>query len=100
MITDLNAKSAGNGFLSPDHMGYVITNRASLNSISTIHSTTSSVAATLTEHSDEDTCNIRRLLLRKIEAQISDAWDEVDKVALWLQIVKEAIRGVKRRAYL
>ena len=100
MITDLHTKSAGNGFLSPNHMDSTITNRTSLNSISTIYSTTSSIAATLTEHSDEDTRNIRRLLLRKIEAQISDAWDEVDKVALWLQIVKEAIRGVKRRAYL
>ena len=100
MITDLHTKSAGNGFLSPNHMDSIITNRTSLNSISTIYSTTSSIAATLTGHSDEDTRNIRRLLLRKIEAQISDAWDEVDKVALWVQIVKEAIRGVKRRAYL
>ena len=59
-----------------------------------------SLAATLTENDDEDTRIIRRLLLRKIEAQISGIWDEVDNVTGWLQIVKEAVRGVKRRAYL
>jgi len=74
-----------------------------LASITTLHSTRSSVtsvAATLTEHDDEDTRIIRRLLLRKIEAQTSGIWDEVDNVTGWLQIVKEAVRGVKRRAYL
>lgn len=40
---------------------------------------------------------MRRLLLRKIEAQTSGAWDEVDRVTGWLQIVKEAARSVKRR---
>ncbi|KAF8637813.1 hypothetical protein AX16_010731 [Volvariella volvacea WC 439] len=49
---------------------------------------------------DEDTRIIRRLLLRKVEASIGGAWDEMDKVVTWLRIVKEAIRGVKRRAYL
>ena len=71
-------------------------------SITTIYSNQSSVslAATLTENDDEDTRIIRRLLLRKIEAQTSGIWDEVDNVTGWLQIVKEAVRGVKRRAYL
>jgi hypothetical protein len=75
----------------------------SLASITTIYSNRSSVvslAATLTEHDDEDTRIVRRLLLRKIEAQTSGIWDEVDNVTGWLQIVKEAVRGVKRRAYL
>ena len=74
----------------------------SLASITTIYSNRSSVslAATLTENDDEDTRIIRRLLLRKIEAQTSGIWDEVDNVTGWLQIVKEAVRGVKRRAYL
>ena len=110
-ITDLQTKADNEsrlilqGQLSPGLLGYstAISNRPSLASISTIYSTTSSivsVAATLTEHDDEDTRVIRRLLLRKIEAQTSGAWDEVDKVMGWLQIVKEAIRGVKRRACL
>jgi hypothetical protein len=73
-----------------------------LASITTIYSNRSSIslAATLTENDDEDTRIIRRLLLRKIEAQTSGIWDEVDSVTGWLQIVKEAVRGVKRRAYL
>jgi hypothetical protein len=77
--------------------------RPSLASITTNYSNRSSVvslAATLTENDDEDTRIIRRLLLRKIEAQTSGIWDEVDNVTGWLQIVKEAVRGVKRRAYL
>lgn len=72
-------------------------------SIATMYSnksSASSVAATLTEHDDEDTRIIRRLLLRKIEAQTSGIWSEVDNVSGWLPIVKEAVRGVKRRAYL
>lgn len=77
--------------------------RPSLASITTSYSNRSSVvslAATLTENDDEDTRIIRRLLLRKIEAQTSGIWDEIDNVTGWLQIVKEAVRGVKRRAYL
>ncbi|PFH51066.1 hypothetical protein AMATHDRAFT_143442 [Amanita thiersii Skay4041] len=49
---------------------------------------------------DEDTRIIRRLLLRKIEAQVAGAWDEMDRVDSWLRVTKEVIRGVKRRAYL
>ncbi|KAH9481761.1 Ankyrin repeat domain-containing protein 55 [Psilocybe cubensis] len=93
--------------LSPGLLGYTtalsLSARPSLASISTIYSTASSVAsvaATLTENDDEDTRIIRRLLLRKIEAQTSGAWDEVDKVTGWLSIVKESVRSVKRRAYL
>ncbi len=103
MIADLhNKKTVGDGLLSPNHIvpTHTITKCASSMSISTVCSATSSVAATLTEHIDEDARIIRRLLLRKIEAQISGAWDEVDKVIIWLQIVKEAVRGVKRQAYL
>lgn len=111
MINDLHntalkvADAVSRGDLSPGLLGYTnaITSRASFASISTIYSVASSVAsvaATLTENDDEDTRIIRRLLLRKIEAQTSGAWDEVDKVVGWLPIVKEAVRGVKRRAYL
>ncbi|KAF8969137.1 ankyrin repeat-containing domain protein [Flammula alnicola] len=101
----LESKSAANVEFSPGLLGYAnaMSARPSLASISTIYSTSSSVssvAATLTENDDEDIRVIRRLLLRKIEAQTSGAWDEVDKVMGWLQIVKEAVRSVKRRAYL
>ena len=90
---------------SPDLLGYsnIISLRPSLASISSMQSTCSSivsVAATLTENDDEDTRIVRRLLLRKIEAQTSGAWDEVEKVIGWLRVVKEVVRGIKRRAYL
>lgn len=52
------------------------------------------------ENDDDDTRAIRRLLIRKIEAGVVGSWDEMDKVQSWLRIVKEAVRGVKRRAYL
>lgn len=97
MIAEFREKSSGNGLLAPNDIP--ISTRASLSSISSVYSTASSVTA-LPGHADDDTRHIRRLLLRKIEAQISGAWDEVDKITMWLQIIKEAVRGVKRRAYL
>lgn len=73
---------------------------ASLSSVYSSHSSVASAAPTLIENDDEDTRAIRRLLLRKIEASIVGSWDEMDKVMGWLRIVKEVVRGVKRRAYL
>jgi len=52
------------------------------------------------ENDDDDTRTIRRLLLRKVEAGVTGSWDEMDKVEGWVGIVREAVRGVKRRAYL
>lgn len=113
MIDDLQASLKENAsvdsphsFLSPISCSSSVNTlsaRASLASITTNYSNRSSIvslAATLTENDDEDTRIIRRLLLRKIEAQTSGIWDEVDNMTGWLQIVKEAVRGVKRRAYL
>ena len=118
MLTKLRASEAGAQWAdgdiaqqqdldagSPDLLGYsnIISLRPSLASISSMQSTCSSivsVAATLTENDDEDTRIVRRLLLRKIEAQTSGAWDEVEKVIGWLRVVKEVVRGIKRRAYL
>jgi len=85
-----------------------LSSRPSITSIATIYSTTSSISSAdvttpLTSDAtpeDDDIKTIRRLLSRKIEAQLSGAWDEVDKVVASLQIVKEAVRSVKRRAYL
>lgn len=73
---------------------------ASLSSVYSSHSSVASIAPTVIENDDEDTRAIRRLLLRKIEASIVGSWDEMDKVMGWLRIVKEVVRGVKRRAYL
>jgi len=89
-------------YLSSSCTVNTLSTRPSLASITTTYSNRSSAVslATVTDHDDEDTRIIRRLLLRKIDAQTSGIWDEVDNVTGWLQIVKEAVRGVKRRAYL
>ncbi|KAF5379780.1 hypothetical protein D9615_005707 [Tricholomella constricta] len=73
---------------------------ASLSSVNSAHSSCPSVTPTLMENDDDDTRTIRRLLLRKIEAGVVGSYDEMDKVLGWQRIVKEAVRGVKRRAYL
>jgi len=39
-------------------------------------------------------------MIENIKAQTSGIWDKVDNVTGWQQIVKEAVQGVKRRAYL
>jgi len=49
---------------------------------------------------DEDTKALQRLLLRKIDARMVGAFDEIDQVVGWLRIVKEVVRGVKRRTYV
>jgi hypothetical protein len=89
---------------TPGALGYSLLSLrpsvASLSSIYSSHSSIASVAPTMIENDDEDTRTIRRLLLRKIEAGIVGSWDEMDKVLGWLHIVKEVVRGVKRRAYL
>ncbi|KAG7444851.1 ankyrin [Guyanagaster necrorhizus] len=73
---------------------------ASLLSLASHVSSTLSVAETIVENDNEETRAIRRLLLRKIEAGIGGALDDLDTVVSWLRIVKEAVRSVKRRAYL
>jgi hypothetical protein len=57
-------------------------------------------ATGINEEDDDDIRIIRRLMCRKIESLTSDAWDELEKIVCWLRIIKEVIRGVKRRAYL
>lgn len=102
-MTTSSAKPSDN--CSPGLLGYsaAVSLRPSISSIHSIQSTHSSIASaapTITENDDEDTRVIRRLLLRKIEAQMAGAWDETERVVAWLRVVKEAVRGVKRRAYL
>jgi len=52
-----------------------------------------------TEGDDDDTRLLRRLF-RKTEARLCGAWDQIDQVMIWLRIVKEILRGVKREAYI
>lgn len=81
--------------------GNTISQRPSLASIYTAYTNSSvAVTPTIAENGDEDIRTIRRLLLRKIEAQISGAWAEVDTAAPWLDIVNESVRGIKRRSHM
>ncbi|KAF9266468.1 ankyrin [Marasmius fiardii PR-910] len=80
---------------------------SSLCSVSTVNSGTSaetrsptSIEAVVAENDDEETKAIRRLILRKFEATMDGALDEVEKAAPKLCVAKETIRGVKRRAGL
>ena len=73
---------------------------ASLTSLYSSHSRASIIVPTSTENEDEDARAIRRLLLRKIEAGVVGSWGEMEKAVSWMRIVKEVVRGVKRRAYL
>lgn len=89
---------------TPNALGYsnLLSLQPSIASLSSAYSSHShaSIAPTVIENDDEDTRAVRRLLLRKIEAGILGSWDEMDKAMSWLRIVKEVVRGVKRRAYL
>ncbi|KAF8071648.1 hypothetical protein FPV67DRAFT_888340 [Lyophyllum atratum] len=112
MITELRAAAAAEETTPPTQrelgtpggLGYSLLSLrpsiASLSSIYSAHSSCPSVAPTVMENDDDDTRALRRLLLRKIEAGVIGSWDEMDKVLGWQRIVKEAVRGVKRRAYL
>ena len=68
--------------------------------LSSARSSIITLSAILPKGDDEDTKALQRLLLRKIEARMVGASDEIDKAVGWLQIVKEVVRGVKRRTYL
>lgn len=60
----------------------------------------SPLATAISEEDDDDLRIIRRLIFRKVEALTSNAWDELENIVCWLRIIKEVVRGVKRRAYL
>ncbi|KAJ3744161.1 ankyrin repeat-containing domain protein [Lentinula detonsa] len=76
---------------------------ASIASISTIASRVSignaSFSGLLAETDDEETRAIRRLFLRKIDAHLSGVMDEIEKASRWLLVIKDVIKGVKRRTY-
>ncbi|KAG6888994.1 hypothetical protein C0992_006815 [Termitomyces sp. T32_za158] len=88
---------------TPGALGYnLITLQPSIASFSSLNSENSacSIAPTLMANDDDDTRVLRRLLQRKVETSVIASWDEMEKVMDWLRVVREAIRGVKRRAYL
>ncbi|KXN86468.1 Ankyrin repeat domain-containing protein 50 [Leucoagaricus sp. SymC.cos] len=102
--------------VSPGYLGYALqlSVRPSYASISSIASdcsifTNSSNLTVMTGHShtngsspgdDDETRSMRRLLLRRIEAQLRGAYEEVDKVVTWISVVQDVVSGVKRRTYL
>ncbi|KAG8213437.1 hypothetical protein J3R82DRAFT_11950 [Butyriboletus roseoflavus] len=56
-----------------------------------------SLATTLRHEEDEDTRALRRLILRKISANVDGAFDEVDKANTWLCVVKTVLRDHSTR---
>ncbi|KAI6167927.1 hypothetical protein EDD17DRAFT_1685118 [Pisolithus thermaeus] len=56
-----------------------------------------SLAATLNDEEDEDSRALRRLILRKINAHIDGAFDEVDRANVWLRVVKSVLRDLRAR---
>ncbi|KIY68729.1 hypothetical protein CYLTODRAFT_373966 [Cylindrobasidium torrendii FP15055 ss-10] len=89
---------------SPNSLGYsqfVSSKLFSRNSMTSLFSNSSANSnSTVLESDDDETRVVRRLVLRKIDAHISAAQEEIDLVIQWLRIVKEVVRGVRRRAYL
>ena len=54
--------------------------------------------ATLQNEEDEDTRALRRLLvLRKINAHVDSAYDEMDRANIWLCVVKNVLRDLSAR---
>jgi hypothetical protein len=111
LLADLRAsgrKDANDLFVNgtPGALGYsnYLAQKPSIQSIDSV-STTSSVTSNnsfsniIADNDDEEIKAIRRLILRKIEARHDGALDEMDKVLGWLRVIKETVRGVKRRTY-
>ena len=97
--TSAEGKSVRRNLGTPNALEY--SKQPSIASLSSAYSSHSHASTpTMIENDDEDTRTVRRLLLRKIEAGVVGSWDEMDKAMSWLRIVKEVVRGVKRRAYL
>lgn len=102
---------------SPGYLGYTlslslrpsyasISSLASDCSVFTTATATSSMPCPTTVGQNQEACDddetrtMRRLLLRRIEAQLRAAYDEVDRVVNWISIVQDVVGGVKRRTYL
>jgi hypothetical protein len=85
-----------------DYSGYPSSPPSS--AVSSIYSSAQLSCASLpftpVDTDDEDTRALRGLLLRKIETRLGGSFDEIDKVTMWLRIVREVVRGVKIRTGL
>ncbi|OJT15139.1 hypothetical protein TRAPUB_8311 [Trametes pubescens] len=56
-----------------------------------------SFSSTLIESEDDDTRVLRRLMTRKVEARADGAFEEIDKALMWLRIVQDTLRSLRRR---
>jgi hypothetical protein len=81
--------------------------RSALSTATAINSAHTKTAASVTSGNlhgescdDDETRTMRRLLLRRVEAQLRAAYDEVDSAVRWISIVQDVVGGVKRRTYL
>jgi hypothetical protein len=48
-------------------------------------------------YDDELLMSFRRFLVRNVEARVGVANGEIEKVNVWLRLVKDVIRGLKER---
>ena len=64
---------------------------------SSAQSSVISLAISRREEEDEDTRALRRLILRKISAQVDGAYDEVDRANTWLCVVRTVLRDLSTR---
>ena len=49
-------------------------------------------------HPIHESHTLRRLLMRKLEKQVEKVFDNVQKAHVWLRIIREILRGFRRRA--
>lgn len=46
---------------------------------------------------DDDVRTLRRLLVRKIPARLEGAFDEVDRAGIWVGVLQEVMRNLRRK---
>ncbi|KAJ3758993.1 hypothetical protein EV360DRAFT_42744 [Lentinula raphanica] len=80
--------------------GSSLSNKSSLASIASISTVDTSLGGLTAENDDEETRAIRLLLLRKIDAGLSGVLDEIENTNRCLLVIKNVIKGVKRRIYV
>jgi len=84
-----------------DYFGYPSSPPSSAVSMySSTHPSSVSLTSTMADTDDEDTRALRGLLLRKIGTRLDGSFEEIDKITIWLRIVREVLRTVKCRAGL
>jgi hypothetical protein len=54
----------------------------------------------MAENDDEEVRAVRRLILRKIDAGMDGALEDIAVLDIWLRILKENVRSVRRRSFL